>query len=157
MIVRTAVAVALAVGLVAVSLPVIERARVDHSGAAIAGEVERLERSAVALAAENEVVDDGGPPARTSVTLSLPGRSWTDSGVGSLRIPDGSGGPDVTWRATDGARRNRTVGDVRLTGPPGGLVLGDDGRHRLVLTLEARDDERTVVARRPSAGGAAEA
>lgn len=154
MIVRTAVAVALAVGLVAVSVPVVERARVDHSTATIAGEVERLERSAVALAAGNEVVPDDGPPARTRVTLSLPIRSWAESGVDTLRIPNGTGGPDVEWTATGGATRTRTFPDVRLSGPAEGLTIDDGGRQRLVLSLERRGDDRTVVVRRSGAGGA---
>lgn len=151
MIVRTAVAVALAVGLVAASVPVVERARVDHSTATIAGEVERLERSAVALAAGNEVVPDGGSPARTRVTLSLPIRSWAESGVEAVRIQNGTGGPDVEWTATGGATRYRTFPDVRVSGPADGLAIGEGGRQRLVLSLERRGDNRTVVVRRPDA------
>lgn len=149
MIVRTVVAVGLAVALLAVSLPAVERARVSHSEAAIAGEVERLERSAIALAADNEVVPDDGPPARTRVTLSVPRRSWGDSGVDTLRIPPSADGPDAVFRAADGDRRTRTFPDVRLRGPPGGLALGDGGRHRLVLALREGEGGRTVVARRP--------
>lgn len=152
MIVRTAVAVALAVALVAVSMPVVERARVDHSAATVAGELERLERSAVALTAENDVVRDDGPPARTTVALSLPGKSWAHSGVERLRIPNGTTGTDVTWQATGGPVHNRTYPDTRLSGPPGGLVVGEAGRQRLVLALESRGNTPTVVARRPPGG-----
>lgn len=154
MIVRTSVAVALAVALLAVSLPVAERARVDHSTATIDGELERVERSAVALEAENDVVSDNGPPARTRVTLRLPVRSWADSGVGTVRFPEttaGSDGPDVIWAAAGGDRRNTTFPEVRLTGPPGGLVVDDGGRQRLVLALERAAGGRTVVVRRAEA------
>lgn len=147
MIVRTTVAVALALGLLAVSLPVVERARVDHSAAAIAGEIERLERSGSALAAANEVVPDDGTPARTRLTLWLPRRSWGDSGVDFVRFPAGTDGPDVIWRAGDGAVRRHTAPEFPLSGPPGGLVLGDGGRHRLVLELRDGDDGRRVVVR----------
>lgn len=154
MIGRTVVAVALAVGLLAVSLPVVERARVDHSTATIAGELERVERTAEALAARNDVVPDDGPPARTRVTLSLPVRSWGDSGVDTVRIPPEVDGPDAVWTAGGGDQRRRTFPDVRLRGAGDGLVLGDGGRQRVVLALREGDAGRTVVVGRPPSAAA---
>lgn len=154
MIVRVAVAVALAAALLAVSLPEIERARVDHADARIAAEVDRLERVATALAADNDLVPDGGTPARTHLTLHLPERSWGASGTEAVRIPPPDADADVVWRATDGETRQRTVPDVELAGPPDGLVLGEGGRHRLLAELRRSEDGRTVRVRRPEPGAA---
>lgn len=148
MTIRTAVTVALAAALLAASLPAVERARVVHSDARVAGEAERLERAATALAAENDAVTDGGPVARTHVTIRLPERSWGDSGVVEFRVPHRDREPDIRWQVEGGEPRRRHVPDVRLVGADEGLALRAGGRHRLVVELRRDDGGRTVVVRR---------
>lgn len=148
MIVRVVVAVALAAALLAVSLPVVEDARVDHGDSRIASEVKRLERVAAGLATENDLVPDGGTPARTALTLHLPERSWGTSGTDVFHVPNESADADVVWAVTDGQSRRRTLSGVSLDGPPSGLVLHEGGRHRLVAELRRGEDGRTVRVRR---------
>lgn len=147
MTIRAAVTVALALGLVGASLPAVEQARLQHAESRVAGELDRLERAATALAAENDLV--GTPPARARLTLYLPHSSWGSTGLASLRLPPTANGTDVRWAAGGGRSHARRF-DVRLAGDGGGLAIEDGGRHRLVLELHRRDGRRTVVVRRPS-------
>lgn len=148
MTLRAAFTVALALALLAASLPAIESARVQHSEARIAVEVQRLERAATALAAENDVVD-AGQPARARFTLHLPSRSWGESGVEQFRIPSRCATRDVVWSARGGRRQSRRMASVTLVGAAGGLEIADGGRSRLVLELRREGDRRVVVVSRP--------
>lgn len=150
MTLRVAFTVALALALLAASLPAIESARVQHSEARIAAEVQRLERAATALAAENDVVD-AGQPARARFTLHLPSRSWGDSGVGQFRIQPRCATRDVVWSARDGRRQSHRLSSVTLAGAAGGLAIPDGGRSRLVLELRREGDRRVVIVSRPRA------
>lgn len=146
MIVRAVVAVALAAALLAATLPSVDRARVDHADARVAGEVERLERAATALAARNDLVDDG-QPARTHLTLRLPERTWGTAPVDAFRIPAAGGEADVRWTVDGGRTRQRRLDGVDLSGSTDGLALRTGGRHRLALELRAGGDGRRIEVR----------
>lgn len=154
MTLRVAFTVALALALLAASLPAIDSARVQHSEARIAAEVQRLERAATALAAENDAVETG-QPARSRLTLHLPSRSWGNSGVGQFRILPGCATRDVVWSARGGRRQSHRLSSVTLVGATGGLGIADGGRSRLVLELRRQDDRRLVVVRRPRSNAGA--
>lgn len=149
MTIRAVVSVALAAALLAVSLPAVDRARIQHADARIAGEVDRLETVARSLARENDLVDHG-PPASAGVTLHLPTQSWGASDVVGFRIRPPGATRDVSWRIRGGEQHARRLSGVTVAGPPTGLVLRDGGRHRLVLELRRRGGDRTVVVRRPN-------
>lgn len=149
MSVRTVVTVALAAAILAASLPAVDRARVQHADARVAGEVERLERAARALAAANDPVGDDGQPARRHVTLRLPIGSWGATGLERLYVPPPAGTADVRWRVRGGETRSRHLADLHVAGPPEGLSVDDGGRRRVLLELCVRDGRRTVVVRRP--------
>ena len=148
MTLRVAVTVALALALLAASLPAIELARVQHSEARIAAEVQRLDRAATALAAESDAVETG-QSARARFTLHLPSRSWGDSGVGQFRILPGCTTRDVVWSARGGRQQSHRLSSVSLAGATGGLRIADGGRSRLVLELRRQGDRRLVIVRPP--------
>jgi hypothetical protein len=147
--IRTAVAVALAVAILAASLPAIQAARVQHADARIEAAVADLERTARALAAENAVV--GTAPARRGISLSLPTESWASSGTAVLDVPPAPAGTDVTWRAGGGSTTNRTFDDVSIVARPA-FTLETGGRHRLRLALTRRAGQRVVVVSHPATG-----
>jgi hypothetical protein len=151
--IRTVVTVALAAALLAASLPVVERSRVQHANARVAGEVERLETVARSLARENDLVRGQGQPAKVRVTLHLPVESWGASGIETITIRPPDRGGDVGWRVAGGEQQRRQLDGVRVAGPPNGLVIADGGRQRLRLELRERDGRRTVVVSRPPAAG----
>ncbi len=153
MTIRTVVTIALATALLAASLPVVERTRVQHANARVAGEVERLETVARSLASENDLVHGDGQPAHVRLTLHLPVESWGASAVETVRLPPPGEPGDVTWQVAGGEPQQRTIEGVAVAGPPGGLVLADGGRQRLRLELRPRNGQRTVVIRRPPAAG----
>lgn len=149
MTVRATIAIALAVALLGASLPTVETARIQHSEARVVAEVQRLERTATALGAENEVVDTG-QPARSRFTLRLPSRSWGEAGIERFRLLPGCATGDVVWTVRGGSEQSYRFSTVRLSGPAGGLVISDGGRSRLVLELRRERGRRVVVARRPT-------
>lgn len=150
MTIRTATTVALALAVLAASLPAVEDVRRSHANSRVHGELDRLERVAGDLAAENEVVPD--QPARTRLTLTLPRGSWGSSGLATLSISAGTTGHDVEWVIDGGPTRKRQL-SVRLAGAGDGLRLDAGGRYRLVLELRQRGGERAVVVTRPTAAG----
>ena len=154
MTLRVAVTVALALALLAASLPAIESARVQHSEARIAAEIQHLDRAATTLAAENDAVE-AGQPARARLTLHLPSRSWGDSGVEQVRFPPACATREVVWSARGGRRQSHRVSSVALAGAAGGLVIADGGRSRLVLELRRERGRRLVVVRRPRSNAGA--
>lgn len=154
MTVRVAFTVALAVALLAASVPAIDAARVQHSEARVTTELQRLDREATALAAENDAVA-GGRPASARVTLHLPSRSWGERGLEEFRILPGCVTRDVVWRVRGGTTQSYRASPVPVAGPTDGLVIGDGGRYRLVLELRRQRGRRVVVARRPASNSGA--
>jgi len=155
--VRAVVAVALAAALLGASLPAVERARVQHADARVAGEVERLETVARSLTTSNDVVRGDGPPARARMTLHLPRRSWGSRTLSAFRVPPPASNSDVTWQVRGSDRIDRDLPDVDLAAPPDGITLREGGRHDLVLELRRHDGDRIVAIRRPATGGSGEA
>ena len=149
MTIRAVVTVALAGALLAASLPAVDRSRVQHADARVAGEVERLAAIARSLDAGNDLVRGDGRPAQRRVTLHLPVGSWGASEVATVRIPPPEVSADVVWQVEGGERHRRLLDGVSLAGPPDGLVVRDGGRQRLRLALRERADRRTVVVSRP--------
>ncbi|MFT4923559.1 MAG: hypothetical protein ACI8XM_002786 [Haloarculaceae archaeon] len=154
---RVVVAVVLAGALLAVSLPVVETARIDHAETRVATALDRLDVRATRLDDRNDPTRPGLSGARRTLTLHLPSRSWGSAGLDYLAIP----GPDgeiprqgasadarITWRVT-GGNRSAHRPSLRLVGPEGGLLVRQGGTRRVVLTLARVDGQRTVVVSRP--------
>ncbi|MHB9288389.1 hypothetical protein ACKVMT_15270 [Halobacteriales archaeon Cl-PHB] len=144
---RAVLAVAITAALLAVSLPTVDSARVDHAETLVAEELDRLETAAERLAAENDPTGPGQPAARRVLRLRLPAESWGSTGVDRLHLPgDGS---TVTWQVAGGGTHHRRIADGHLVGQAGGLRLGGSGSQRIVLVFRERHGESVVVAARP--------
>lgn len=150
---RVVFATALAVLLVGAATPAVDDARRSNSAAAVRGDLEALERAAGSLLATDE--DAPGAGARRSVTVRVPERAWTESGVTYVSIGGSPGGrasgPDrrgvVVYRVRGGQPRRVSL-PVPLWTPDGPLVLREPGEHRLTLTVERVGGRRVVVVRR---------
>jgi len=145
---RAVLVVAVTAALLAVSLPVVDSARVDYAETRVADELDRIERAAETLAAENDPVDHGETPARRVLPLRLPVESWASAGVSRFDLPEGES--TVTWSVGDSGTHRRRLADGLVVGQSGGLQLDGSGPQRLVLTLRQRNGEAVVVASRPS-------
>lgn len=147
---RAVLAVVLATALLGASLPAIDQARQNHSETAIRAELDRVERAA------NGLLDADDPTettmgARRLVTVSLPEKSWTDAGTGSVSFasPSGRSGGRLAWAVRDGVTHVRHLPNVPLrtsTGEP--LTLRAGGSYLLVLSLDGTSVEPVVTVRR---------
>lgn len=172
---RAVLAVALAAAIVAVAVPAVEDARVDHADASLRDDLRRLRRTAVALAASSDPVPVGARGARATVTLRLPGQGWhaprvayvavggvpppvggpSAGGPSRPGVTDPAGGDVFVWRVAGGPRHVlrvpvdvRTVADGGPAADPEALVLRDPGRRRLALRLVRVHGRPVVVVRR---------
>lgn len=161
---RAVLAVALAVALLAASLPAVDRARRDHADSQVRGQLERLATAARTLAARNDPVPVGNAGATRTVTLRLPARGWRSAGVAYVAIggvpgnvttdtPDGdvlawrlAGGPTRVVRVEDVAVHTVADGRVAPDGRP--LVVHEPGRHRVELSLVRHRGRPLVLVRR---------
>lgn len=161
MIVRTVLAVVLAAALVGVSQPAIEAAARERTANHVAEAVEEVAGHAAGLVETDDAVAGAG--ARRTVTVHLPGRTLTRAGVEYLRFQPsggeasvGSNRSAVSWRLSGGDARRRVLESVRLVtsgGEP--VVLREQGRHRLVLSLRGSNAEPRVHLQRHDVGGTA--
>lgn len=150
---RVVFASALAVVLVAATLPALEDASRSRAAAGVEGDLATLERAATSLLATDEAAPGAGP--RRAVTVRVPERSWTNAGLAYVSI----GGPPGE-RASESTRRGVVVYRVRggeprrlrlsvpLWTPGESVVLREAGTHRLTLTVDRVDGRRVVVVRR---------
>lgn len=160
---RTVLAVALAVALLAVTTPALDDARSARTDRLTTRELDRVESAAMALVREE------APGARRTLTVSLPGRSPTAAQLAFVAlggVPEGTAaarakqaaGLDaaesdvVAYRLAGGRTRVRRLGvDLRIIRE--GTVVADDSQalvlhggetYRLTLRL-VRIDGRVVV------------
>jgi hypothetical protein len=163
-IVRTVLAVALAAALVAVSQPAVESAGRERTAAAVADEVDRFVEQATSLVDTDDAV--ARPGARRIVTVSLPEPGQTAAGIGELafepavegqRRSAGTTASAISWRIDGGDRNRRFLERITLeTSDDEPLVLGEHGRHRLVLSLRGSNADPRVHLRRYGTGGEAD-
>ncbi|UIP01157.1 hypothetical protein Hbl1158_07365 [Halobaculum sp. CBA1158] len=133
--IRAVLAVAVAVALLAASVPAVESARADRTAAALERIPDRIDSAAAGLvASEPPVVADGPPTARRVLAVRLPSRTLARAGVDSLSIcPVGADGSAALVAVVEGDRTVRRLLAGRFALPPGGVVLREPGRHRLAL------------------------
>lgn len=154
---RVVVALGLAVALLAVSVPALETARSEHSDRRVSAELNELTAAIADLQAREAAVRTDRVQPRRVVTVRLPGRSWTDAGIEYVAIgghPDRPAGDErtesaIVWRTTGGRVRTRSLPGVSVEADTadrddGPLVIREPGRHRLAVSLVARE-HRTVV------------
>lgn len=156
--IRAVVSVGLATAVLAASLPAVEDARADRTGARLDVAVERIERAARELRQHEDATAPWLPGARRSLAVDLPERSWTAAGVGVLAV--GARPRETADARTD---RDQSTGDTSVAGAENGtlvatrvrgeptsieyvpvridgqVVIREGGRHRLTLVLVAGD------------------
>jgi hypothetical protein len=129
-VIRVVLAVALAVALLGVSLPVAERVERDRNAALATNELQDVARTADRLAADNDPVRRDGSPAGTVLVVGPPTPTVTDGG----RIIVADDG--LAWAPATGDNRSIEPA-VDLAVPAGPIVLARDTRLRLTLVGEA--------------------
>jgi hypothetical protein len=141
-VIRVLLAVAIAMALLAASLPAVETARTDRTAAELQRTAERIERAGAALLAD-EAADAG---ARRVVEITLRARSLTTAGVERFAVSCGESCA-VRYRLHGGTRGTHRLGSLPLSTPAGPVVFSRPGTHRLVLGLTGNRNERLVTVR----------
>jgi hypothetical protein len=131
-VIRVVLAVALAVALVGVSLPVAERVERDRNAALATNELQDVARTADRLAADNDPVKRDGAPARMVLVVAPPTPTVTDGG--RIIVADHR----LVWAPATGENRSIEPA-VDLAVPAGPIVLARGTRLRLMLVGEAGD------------------
>lgn len=132
--IRAVLAVALAVALLGVSLPAIEKAGRAHSDARVTTQLDRVESAAETLRRRSAAARQGDT-ARRTLSLALPERTWAHPGLARLTVPPPGKGGCATWRVEGGPTHSRRLLGGDLVGPPGGLTLREGGTRKVVLLL----------------------
>jgi len=131
-VIRVVLAVALAVALLGVSLPVAERVERDRNAALATNELQDVARTADRLAADNDPVRRDGSPASTVLVVAPPTPTVTDGG--RIIVADHR----LVWAPATGENRSIEPA-VDLAVPAGPIVLTRGTRLRLTLVGEAGD------------------
>lgn len=143
--IRTVLAVVLAVALLSVSLPAVEDAAAHRSAERLRADLSTLADAAEGLVAHNDALRGAG--ARAFVTVRVPDRGWA-AAAGAVHvgrcpgIADPTGRDRLCFSVGDGPPRAVETG-VDVRGTDGPLRLGG-GRHRLRLRLAKRDGRPVV-------------
>lgn len=144
---RTVLAVLLAVSLLGVSAPVVDSARIDHANRGVETALQRLDTAAVELLEHNDPVTVGRDGARRYHQITLPAGSWGTAQLDRFEIPPPNSHGRLVWRVAGGTRSSFRPSVPIVS--RGGLTLRDGGRQRLVLTLRVRDGRQVVSVSRP--------
>jgi hypothetical protein len=128
--IRVVLAVALAVALVGVSLPVAERVERDRNTALATNELQDVARTADRLAADNDPVDRDGSPAGTVLVVDPPTPTVTDGG--RIVVADDR----LVWAPATGDNHSLEPA-VDVAVPAGPIVVARETRLRLTLVGEA--------------------
>jgi len=150
-VIRVVLAAALAVALLAASLPAVDDARADRTATALDASLERVERATADLATSEAPTAAGVAGARRVVAVRLPPSSWTSAPVAWLSLGGRPGGPPADVLAYSVADRPPETVDVEgvdLVTPDGPVVLREPGRHAVALELVWRDGRAVVRASR---------
>lgn len=131
--IRVVLAVLLATAILGAGHQAAERGGRAEAVTLVRDEARTVAAAADRLAARND------PGAARTVAVRVPRRRWGRPRA-SLRLGD-----DLRWRVGNRSGRVRT--GVELRTPDGPLRLGG-GRHRLRLSLVARDGDPAVAVRR---------
>jgi hypothetical protein len=146
-VIRVVVAAALAVALLAASLPAVEDARIERTATDLDATLSRVERAAVGLATSEAPTSAEVAGARRIVDIRLAPPSWTSAPVAWVSLGGRPGGPQadvLAYRIAERPPEVVALGGVALATPDGPVVLRAAGRHAVALEL-VRIDGRTVV------------
>lgn len=141
---RVVLAVALAVALLGTAMPALEDARDATARATVTAQLERLDRAATQLVERNDLPPPGVSGPRRVLSLSLPARTWGNSGLTWLRFPPENANSLPRWQVGSTASRVWRP-SVSIAGPPRGLVIRGGGQIRLVLRLQRGDEGSSVI------------
>ncbi|MDQ2052730.1 hypothetical protein RBH26_20000 [Natronolimnohabitans sp. A-GB9] len=148
--IRYVLAVILAVALLAIAVPAIDHAATLNTERTLDSDLAALDEAATSLAATDELSPDGHPNPQRVVTVTLPTRSMTTTGVDHVEIVPHERGDFSTARYVleDGTTRERTIDERIVWDDPAAtepVELGGSGERRLALTLRADPDGDAVV------------
>lgn len=143
----------LAVALVALSIPAIERAATTNSERQLDASLAAIDEQATALMETEQPTPEGHPDPTRVVDVILPRNSLTTTGVDHLELEPRENGSYTHARYVleDGTTREATIDERIVRDDPEGnrpTELGGSGVQRLALVLETNaDGEPVVVAR----------
>lgn len=148
--IRYVLAAILTIALLAVAVPALEYGASVNTERTLDAGIADLDRAATSLVANDDPTPDSHPDPQRVVTVSLPERSLTTTGVDHFEIGPHETGNFSTARyvLADGTTREATI-DERIVwrdatdSEP--IELGGSGTRRLVLTLETDTDGNPVV------------
>lgn len=148
--IRIALAVLLAAALLGAATPAVEDARVAATDRALGADLSRVGTAAETLVARHDAVRPTAGPARRSVRLVVPERSWGRARA-TVTLETASGGGRLAWQVGDRPPRTRRI-DVELgVWRDGEVVAGElrlgPGARRLVLSLVRVHGRPTVAVR----------
>lgn len=144
--IRVVLAVLLTVGLLAVSLPAVDRAAAERTARVVETDVERMERATNDLLAAEDPTAPGVAGARRVVALRVPAAPLGRTGAVVVVEPGDPG--RVFYRFDGNPPRNRSLG-VPIRTPDGPIRLDAGGRYELALSpvsMPTATGPRVVVA-----------
>ncbi|ELY48566.1 DUF7311 family protein [Natronolimnohabitans innermongolicus] len=151
--IRYVLAAILAVAILAVAVPAVDRAASMNAERTIDASIADIDDAASSLTAHDEPTPGSHPDPKRIVTVSLPDRSLTTAGVDHVEIVPHDSGEFSTARyvLSDGTTREATIDERIVHREPDGdepVELGGSGEQQLLLTLQTdADDDPVVVAR----------
>ncbi|MFB6127653.1 MAG: hypothetical protein ABEJ79_10235 [Halolamina sp.] len=142
-VVRTVLAVLLAVALMAASLPAVDVARTAHATGELRETTAALSTGVERFAARNDPIG-GGPGARLSVAVRLPARTATTAPVDRFVLD--AAADAMRFRVRGGTLSVRRLPvSLSVSGRRERLELTAPGTHRLTFRLRRVDGGEAVV------------
>lgn len=151
--IRYVLAVVLAVALLAVAAPAVDRAATQNADRQVAASVAAIDEAATSLATNEELSPPDHPDPRRVVDVALPRESLTTDGVDRLEIePDVEHGySSVRYVLSDGTTSVGAIAEPIVAETADGnrtVEIGGGDDLELVLTLEADGSGDPVVVAR---------
>lgn len=143
--IRTVLAVVLAVALVATAVPVVRHGAAIAADEAVRGEIATIEAAATDLADAEELPPPGVSGPRRVLTVSFPRETATTVALEQLEIEPATDTSLATYRLEGRAARTVRIDAPIVAANGDRLELDGGGEVTLALALERGDDGRPVV------------
>lgn len=138
--IRTVLAVVLAVTLIATTVPAVERAGIDRTEQTITNDLESLDEQALTLLNTEEVAE--GPGAKRTVSLTIPEGGIVAAGTDRITIRT----TNITYKIDGKAKQTvRPRAPIVRPEDAGPLVFASSGSHEIELQPVWRDEHRKIM------------